>query len=116
MAEASARVGSGTRVQGNIRGKGNLLLEGVVNGAVVLEDDVTVASSARVDGEIKARAVDVAGRVDGRVETGRLEVRDHAVLAAELVATTVSVEEGAVLQGYLRMELDLPSGLEGSNS
>ena len=113
MADASARVGTGTRVQGIIRGKGNLLLEGAVDGQVVLDDDVTVAPSARVDGEIKARAVDVAGWIQGRVETGRLDVRGPAVVAAELTATTVAVEEGAVLQGYLRMELDLPSGLEG---
>jgi cytoskeletal protein CcmA (bactofilin family) len=113
MADASARVGTGTRVQGTIRGKGNLLLEGTVDGQVVLEDDVAIAPGGRVDGEVKARAVDVSGWIQGRVETGRLDVRGPAVLAAELLATTVAVEEGAVLQGYLRMELDLPPGIEG---
>lgn len=113
MAEASAQVGTGTRVQGTIRGKGNLVLEGELDGQIVLEDDVTVATGARVDGEIRARSVDLSGRVQGRVETGRLDVRGSAAVAAELVATTVAVEEGAALRGYLRMELDLPSGLEG---
>jgi cytoskeletal protein CcmA (bactofilin family) len=113
MADASGQVGTGTRVQGTIRGKGNLVLEGELDGQVVLDDDVAIASSGRVDGEIKARAVDVSGRVQGRVETGRLDVRGPAVVAAELVATTVAVEEGAAIRGYLRMKLDLPSGLEG---
>lgn len=113
MADEAGRVGPGTKVRGAIRGAGNLVVEGEVEGQIVLADLAVLAPGSRIQGEVKARAVDLAGRVEGQVETGRLDVRAAAVVAAELTATTVSVEDGATLQGYLRMQLDLPSGLEG---
>lgn len=112
MADEAGRVAADTRVRGTVRGTGAFVVAGQVEGQVILQDEAVVEPGGQIRGKLEARAVSSSGRVEGTVATGRLEVRSAATVAADLTATTVVVEEGASVQGYLHMPLDLPSGLE----
>lgn len=65
-----------------------------------------------MDAEVEAARVTVQGRASGSIAASeRVEVKQAAVVTAEVRAPAVVVEEGAVFSGTVRMDLDLPEDL-----
>jgi len=113
MADEAGRVGAGTTIRGAVRGSGPVVIEGAVEGELVLKDEAVVAPGGRIRGDLRARSADLSGRVEGSVETGELDIRAAARVGADVTASSATIEDGATVEGYLRMPLDLPSDLEG---
>jgi cytoskeletal protein CcmA (bactofilin family) len=76
-----------------------------VEGTILLsESRLTVGPNARLMADIDARDVVVYGFVDGNMRaTGRVELRESAVVRGDIVAGRLSIEENASIKG--RVEL-----------
>lgn len=97
--------------QGTIRGsftlEGDLALAGSFAGSVTVTGELTVGGDARVRGKIVAESLIVAGRVDGESQVaGRVTLRSGACLTGKLVCASLLTEEGAKLEGQVRVGLD----------
>ena len=112
-----ARIGSGTRIRGKIHGDGDLVVEGSIEGDVVIRGDLTIAESATVTSEaVEAQAVTVAGALQGDVAaTGQVRLSAGSRVRGNLRGSSVSIEEGARFSGRLDCEFDLPPELGGSS-
>lgn len=98
-------IAAGTRVSGTIEGKEPLLVEGRVDGKIVLENLLVVGKTAVIEAEVFAQAVTVEGTLSGRIVAGDLvAIRAGARVTGEVTTPRLIVEDDAVFDGTIRME------------
>jgi cytoskeletal protein CcmA (bactofilin family) len=97
-------IAAGSRFQGTIGGSAEVLLEGLVEGKVELEGRFVVGPRGRMQGDVKARVVEVAGSVQGNIEaTERVELASTGRIEGDVVAPRVAIAEGGYCQGRIEM-------------
>ena len=99
--EGATVIGREIKFRGEISGSTDLLIDGEVDGVIRLTGArVTVRAEGRVHATITAQDVVVAGHIEGEVRaTGRVELRDGAIVLGDVCAARLSIEEGATLRG-----------------
>jgi len=103
--EGSTVIGKSVTIRGEMSGQEDLFMDGTIEGTILLSGaKLTVGPNARVQADLDARDIVVYGRVDGKVRaSGRIELRDSAVVRGDLFAERLSIEENAAVKG--RVEL-----------
>ncbi len=87
---------------GNLQGKDNYLVRGMVRGNSDVEGAVMLAQDCRWQGNVVADTVVIRGRVDGNVTARyKLELRSTAHVSGNLSSPLIAVAEGAVVQGNI---------------
>jgi len=106
--ENTTNIGKSVTIHGELSGTEDLFLDGAFEGSVNLpESRLTVGPNARVTAELHVRDLILFGGIEGNVfATGRIELRQSALLHGDIVAARLSIEEGATLRG--RIELTNP--------
>jgi cytoskeletal protein CcmA (bactofilin family) len=103
MGEPATVIGSGTEFMGEFRGRGHILVCGVVRGDSALDGSVTVAEGARWHGALAATDIILAGEVEGDVSASdRVEIRPTARIRGSVTAGRIAIGEGAVVDGELK--------------
>ena len=93
-------VAEGSRLTGDLETSGPLVVCGTIRGDGRVGGALRMAATAEWQGEVHARAAIIAGRITGRlVVEGKLEVGTSAVLRADIVARSIAVAKGAVIDG-----------------
>ena len=102
---APSRVGGTVRIEGEISGKQDMLVDGEIAGSIMLpEHTVTIGSEAHVQANIKAKNVVILGTVDGNIEAGdRIEVRSCCSLYGDIRSPRIMVENGAYIKGTIEV-------------
>jgi cytoskeletal protein CcmA (bactofilin family) len=108
-AEGSTVIGKSVIIRGGLSGNEDLFIDGDVEGTVTLpESRLTIGPNARVKADVSAREVVIFGHLTGNIQaTGRVELRQSALVKGDIVAGRLSIEESAVLTG--RVELKVTS-------
>jgi cytoskeletal protein CcmA (bactofilin family) len=108
-AEGSTVIGKSVIIRGGLSGNEDLFIDGDVEGTVTLPDSrLTIGPNAQVKADVSAREVVIFGRLTGNVQaTGRVELRQSALVHGDILAGRLSIEESAVLTG--RVELKVTS-------
>lgn len=103
--QGTTLIGKSVNIRGELSGSEDLFLDGLFEGSVNLTDSrLTVGPNAKVNANLKVRDLIVFGKLDGNVEaTGRIELRQTAVLTGDVIASRLSIEESASIRG--RVEL-----------
>jgi cytoskeletal protein CcmA (bactofilin family) len=95
-------VSEGSRLTGDLESPGPLVVCGAIRGDGRVGGALRMSVTAQWDGEIHARAAVIAGRITGRlVVEDKLEVGATAVLRADIVARSIAVAKGAVIDGVV---------------
>ena len=95
-------VAEGSRLTGDVESAGPLVVCGAIRGDGRVGGALRMAVTAEWDGEIHARAAVIAGRINGRlVVEDKLEVGATAVLRADIVARSIAVAKGAIIDGVV---------------
>ncbi|HEX3374424.1 MAG TPA: polymer-forming cytoskeletal protein [Edaphobacter sp.] len=108
-AEGSTVIGKSVIIRGGLSGNEDLFIDGDVEGTVTLPDScLTIGPNAQVKADVSAREVIIFGRLTGNVKaTGRVELRQSAVVNGDILAGRLSIEDSAILTG--RVELKVAS-------
>jgi len=102
IGESPTFVAEGSRLTGDVESAGPLVVCGAIRGDGRVGGALRMAVTAEWDGEIHARAAVIAGRINGRlVVEDKLEVGATAVLRADIVARSIAVAKGAVIDGVV---------------
>ncbi|MFO8060911.1 MAG: polymer-forming cytoskeletal protein [Bacillota bacterium] len=97
-------LGAGTSLEGTLTGEESVRLDGFLKGSVDIAGDVIVAETAKVQAKICARAVKIAGTVEGDIHSkGLVELTSTAVVEGDVICVDLVVDKGAVLNGSTRM-------------
>jgi cytoskeletal protein CcmA (bactofilin family) len=105
--EIGSLVGSTTTISGNVEFSGGLRIDGVVKGSVrCIEGDkggmLVVSEGGRVEGEVQAAHLVVAGRIQGPVTAAQLiELQPKARIQGDVRYRAIEMHHGAVVEGMM---------------
>jgi cytoskeletal protein CcmA (bactofilin family) len=109
LGDSPTFVAPGSRVAGDLETPGPLVVCGVVRGDGRVGGALSMAASAEWHGEVHARAAVIAGRLTGKlVVEEKLEVGATAVIHADIVARTIAIARGAVIEGAVTVTSGQP--------
>jgi cytoskeletal protein CcmA (bactofilin family) len=103
--EGSTVIGKSVVVRGELSGNEDLFMDGDLEGSITLtESRLTIGPNARILADLNVRDLVVFGHLTGNVRaSGRIELRQSAVVSGDIIASRLSIEESAVIKG--RVEL-----------
>ena len=98
-------IGEQITIEGAIRGKGDLVIEGSVKGSIEVEAHrLTVGPKGNVESEIHAADVTISGKLVGNVNAkGKVVITKDADFNGEIKARSISVENGALLKAVIEL-------------
>ena len=99
-------IGSGTVIEGDLRFRGGLRIDGEVIGRVLAEPGkpslLVLSQNARVQGEIRAAHVVIDGTVEGPVQADELlELQPRARVSGDIRYSVVEIQHGAIVDGAI---------------
>ena len=97
----AAWIGGSVVVKGNIVSAGDLMIDGIVEGTIEVGDyNLTIGQGARVDADLVAKTITIAGKVKGNViGSTKVELKAAATVEGDVAAPKFVMEEGATIQG-----------------
>lgn len=96
-------ISQGCKVEGMLRGVGNFMINGEVDGECEIEGSITLARGGLWKGVIRADSVIVAGKIDGDIiASGQVEISDTAKITGTVTGEAIAVAEGAVVEGVMK--------------
>jgi len=109
LGDSPTFVAPGSRINGDLETAGPLVVCGAVRGNGRVGGTLSMAASAEWHGEVQARAAVIAGRLTGRlVVDEKLEVGSTAVIHAEVIARSIAIARGAVIEGAITVTSGQP--------
>jgi cytoskeletal protein CcmA (bactofilin family) len=100
--DAETIIGSSIKVKGNFQGKGNIIIEGMIEGSVKTEANLFIGSEAKVTANIEASDSAVHGEIHGNIKShGYLAIGKTARIFGDIQYAEISVEKGAQINGQL---------------
>jgi len=109
LGDAPTFVAPGSRIAGDLETLGPLVVCGAVRGDGRIGGALSMAASSEWHGEVHARAAVIAGHVTGRIVVDeKLEVGATAVIQADVVARTIAIARGAVIEGAITVTSGQP--------
>ena len=101
----STIIGPGTTIQGDIKSKGTVRVEGTVNGRIECEDTIVIQESGQVKAELIAGQVIISGTVEGNTFAHeRLEITDQGKVIGNITSPRISIAEGVIFEGQCTMK------------
>lgn len=100
-----AVVSAGLRIKGEISGKEDILVDGLVEGPIQLGDGIlTVGATGKITADVVAREVIVYGKVEGNVAArDRIEIKKEGSIVGNLKTARIIIEDGANLKGSVEI-------------
>ena len=93
-------VAEGVRLTGDLETPGPLVICGAVRGDGRVGGTLRMSVTGQWEGEIHAATAVIAGRITGRlVVEHKLEIGSTAVIRADIIAQSIAVAKGAVIDG-----------------
>jgi len=98
--EIETIIGPSVKVKGNFSTRGNLRIEGELEGSLKTDSNLLVGKSAKIIAAVAANNAQVAGEIKGNVKIkGLIELESTAKVVGDLEAKEISVAKGAVING-----------------
>lgn len=110
--EGPAAIGPSITVKGDVSGDEDLLIEGRVEGKVMLaKHNVTIGPDGHVKADVVGRTVVVEGQVEGDLRgEEQIVLRHSARVEGSIAAPRVTLEDGAVFRGGIEMDAGAQAG------
>jgi cytoskeletal protein CcmA (bactofilin family) len=109
-----AIIGKGMIIKGSIHSQQDLLLDGEIDGELVIENcRLTVGPHGKAVANAVASEVDIQGSVTGNVEcTGKTSIRASGWLVGDVRTAGIVIESGA----YFKGKVEITNSREQANS
>jgi len=108
--------------EGNISTTSSTRIDGKLKGKISGENTLIVGERGVILGEVKASAIIVYGRIEGIVDSERLEIKSTGIVTGDIFIDRLVVEEGGVYNGRCGMServehfIQEPGATESNNS
>lgn len=97
-------IGSETTITGDIITKGDIRLDGKLEGNLRVEGKVIIGETGQIQGTVSCKNLEVLGKISGKIEVSELTVlKLTAILQADLITKKLGVEPGAIFTGHCQM-------------
>jgi cytoskeletal protein CcmA (bactofilin family) len=103
-ADSTSVVSRNARIEGDIRGNENIIVEGFIKGTIQLDGDVYVGITGMVEADIEAFNVFIEGQVTGNIKArDRLEIQSSGKMTGDISARSIDIKDGSAFEGRSRM-------------
>lgn len=93
-------IGKKAVIDGDVSGKGNFKIDGVVDGNITIKGDLVMGEKAVVTGNITAKNIVIAGKVAGDITaSGQLTIKNTGTINGDQKCGSLIVEEGSSVVG-----------------
>ena len=97
----------GVHLNGTIKGIGDVVLHGALEGDVRLSGILVLGKTGKIRGKIEARNVVIEGDFEGIIRaTEKVEIRDGGKCKGDVFTATIAVSENAYFEGNVKMEVE----------
>ncbi len=96
-------LGSGSTIEGTLRSKANVRLDGEFTGTLEISGNVLVGETAKITADINAQNISIAGAVRGNVFGKKVQLLRTGRIWGDINATALTTEEGAFIDGKISM-------------
>ena len=105
-------IGKGIVIRGSLSGGGDLVIEGRVEGQISLKNHLTIETSGKVQADIRADELTINGEAAGNIDaSSRVAINSSAKVNGDVKAPRVVIEDGAVFNGSIEMDVKLPDDI-----
>jgi cytoskeletal protein CcmA (bactofilin family) len=102
-------VAQGCRITGDVETPGSVVVCGTVRGDGKIGAALSMASGSAWEGEVHARHAVIAGSISGRlIVAEKLEIGSSAIIRADVVARSIALAKGAVIEGAVQVTSGQP--------
>ena len=103
--ELNTIIGKGSVVEGDLRIQNSLRIDGKVVGRINVTETVVIGKEGEVEGEIRAKHVLLAGKVSGNViASGKVLLESKASVLGDVKASRLVVDGGVLFDGQCDMK------------
>jgi cytoskeletal protein CcmA (bactofilin family) len=105
LSNAKTIIGKDISIEGDIRGREHMVIEGSVKGNIEMEThNFTLGPAGKVEGEIHACNISISGQMKGNIKTpGKIEITKEADFQGDILAKSIAVENGAFFKGSVEL-------------
>ncbi len=97
-------IGTGTIIEGKLRSRGNIRIDGKVAGELFASESVSVGSSGEIEGSVSAKNISIGGKVKGSITIQeKLVLENKAIVTGDIRAAKLVIDEGAIFDGNCTM-------------
>lgn len=97
-------ISQGTTIQGEIKSKGDIRIDGHVEGIIQSDAKVVIGTTGHVQGDIYCTSADVLGKITGKIKCKEiLFLKGSAHLDGDIHTNKLVVESGAQFNGACQM-------------
>ena len=97
-------IGAGTVITGDITSKGDIRVDGALNGSVKTEGKVVLGQDGVIEGDVVCRDADIAGTLKAKITVSQLlTLKASAKLNGDIITNKLAIEPGASFTGSCSM-------------
>ncbi len=109
--EYSTILGADAKFKGDLSFDSATKVIGCVEGSITGKGKLLIANGSTCKADVKANEVAIEGFVEGNVEaTERVEIRAKGRITGDIVASRMTMGDGASIDGHVRIGFDAPTG------
>ena len=103
--EEKTTINSSTIIDGNIKAKEHLIINGTIKGNVEINNfSLFLGPGGRLEGEVHAQNVRIRGHMKGDIKaTGKVEITKEANFSGKIISKGISVEQGAYFDASVEL-------------
>ena len=100
-------IGKGSVLEGELKVGSSIRIDGKIVGKVKTSDSLIIGKQGEIEGEIIAKNAVVGGMVSGKINaTGKVVLESNAVFKGEMKAARLVIDDGAIFDGQCTMKDD----------
>jgi len=97
-------INSDTVIEGSIKAKGNLRIDGKLTGTLECQGRVVIGATGSVDGEIRCENAEIEGSINANIIVSELlSLKATAKVQGDIVTKKLAIEPGASFSGSCSM-------------
>jgi cytoskeletal protein CcmA (bactofilin family) len=97
-------LGASSSMDGKLHSEGNVRLDGEFTGTLEIKGNVLVGETAKINADIAARNISIAGAVRGNVTGNKVQLLRTGRIWGDITANALTTEEGAFIDGKITMK------------
>jgi cytoskeletal protein CcmA (bactofilin family) len=96
-------LGANSSMEGVFQSNANVRLDGAFTGTLEITGNVLVGETAKINADINAKNISIAGAVRGNVSGKKVQLLRTGRIWGDIRATALTTEEGAFIDGKITM-------------
>ncbi|MFA4942563.1 MAG: polymer-forming cytoskeletal protein [Patescibacteria group bacterium] len=110
-------IGESIKVKGNFNGNGNIIINGLLEGALKTKGNVFIGPKAKITGSVEAQEIIINGEITGNlIVKDYLAIGETAKINGDIECGKISIDTGAMINGKCQMGKSSPAEKEAKTT